>query len=376
MAVEKRVRSDGSTIYLGEYKAADGRRIRFKACQVAAGATKREHKAAMDKARVAASERRVAVENGTAPPGAGLTFKRLVADFLKLYRGRKPGGLRTDYYTRRLAPALEAFGDRDVLTITPEDVAAYRDARLRKGASDSTVRKDVTAVATVFRWALRQRKVADNPARAELVDRPSEPRPDPRPLTDDQMAALLAECPPYLRRIVRWCVHSGMDRAEVLTLGWGAVDEARGVVHAPRSKTGVDRMVYLNDDLRAVLAECKKLRRVSGPDQVFLGPAGQPVTTNQANLSLRRAYHRAKLDSHAPFKRLRHSFGTGLAERGGGAFDVAGMLGHVGTEMAAHYVKIADQRKRDLAESLSRPRLATDGATSDSERGQGGGANR
>jgi hypothetical protein len=38
MAVEKRVGSDGSTVYLASYKAADCRKVRLNVCSVAAGA--------------------------------------------------------------------------------------------------------------------------------------------------------------------------------------------------------------------------------------------------------------------------------------------------------------------------------------------------
>lgn len=357
----------GSVVYCAVYAAPDGSRrveqvrtVSLKTTDKKTGkqvdTPQREHERAASAARSFAHEQLAKIRNGewTDPntvKAEAITFKKLTEKFLSGYR-TKSG--KMDYYESMIPTPLDYFGEKVLACeIRPTDVEAYRDSRLRL-VSKSTARKDIAVLSTMFRWAKRKGYVKDNPADAERVKRPAEPKPNPRPRSFEEEAALLAACRDDLARVVRWLIYSGMDRGEIPGLTWSQVNEDAGIVDAPRAKTGAARTVYMNDELRAVIEACRAARKVAkldGSDPVFLN-AGKPWTIDALKTSLRRAYVRAGLDPHKPAKSLRHTFATHTALAGGNEFEVADALGHETTEMARVYVKVANDRRRELAERI------------------------
>lgn len=365
MAVHKYTRSDGSTVYRAQYFAPDGTRRSEHVRTIPAKGRKKDHDAAGAAAENRAHERRAEVENGTwVDPEAAvrddrIPFRRLVERFLREY----PPATGSAHWRNRSTAWVSYFKDRPAASITPHDVEGFR--RHREAATfngrrigPTTVRKDLATLATLFRWARKSRlvRMEENPADPDLVKRPKEPPHRMEYLDREQEAALLAECPPWLWRIVVMAVHSGMDRAEIVGLTWQDVDLAGGRIFAPRAKTAEERTVQIGETLRAVLDQCREAQRIVAPGtRVFVGRHGEPVTPNGVNLALRRAYLRAGIPPVQIFKRLRRTFGTRLAEQGASEFEVMGALGHATPEMARRYVRLADARRRELVDRLPGP---------------------
>jgi integrase len=357
--MKQHTRKDGTVCYSAVYYGPDGRRKVEKVIVLKPDATKTDHKRAAEKASARATERRVDVENRTWKPLTGdgdgrrpLTFRKLADRFVKEHRTRSG---RPDYWQWAADRISGVFGERPAVSVTVADVERLRAVLEGEGLSPTTVRKALTACSTIFRWGKVRELVTSNPADPDLVKRPREAACRTEWLDEGQEAALLAQCPPWLSRIVRWAIYSGMDRGDVLALTWRDVDERAGKVFAPRGKTGAERNVRLNPRLLEVLAECRKARKVLGDPggPVFLGREGEAPTGNAVNLSLKRAYRRAGIDSAAPFKRLRHTFGTRLAMHGGSELAIAQLLGHTSTAMARRYVHLTDSHLQGLVEKIA-----------------------
>lgn len=365
MAVHKYTRADGSTCYRAVYLTPDGTRRSEHVRTVASTGRQKDHLAAEVAAANRAHERRAEVENKTwTDPAAPvrserLTFRRLVERFLASYRTKAN---RIAYYEERAVPWLAFFGDRPVLSITPADVERFRNARL-EDVSASTVKKDLTALNTLLTWAEVNGYIPASPATAKKVQRPREDRRAATYLTDDQEAALLAAARPWLADVIRWLLGSGMDRGEVVRLTWGDVDEAAGVVHAPRGKTGVSRDLPLNATLRGVLrsarahrAECEarhrknvsRLRRdpeadlaLEKLDRVFLGDHGEVLTDSGLKTAMRKVYIRAKLEVGQPTKVMRHTFASRLAMRGASMVSIARLMGQTTLSVTDRYLHLS-----------------------------------
>jgi integrase len=199
-----------------------------------------------------------------------LTFGELVDDFLAKYRSRGDSG----YYqmvTRRLR---EHFGSVPLMEITPQALDRYlaaARAEVTKGVprtidgkkvmvgagerriSESTLRKHVIALGTVFRWARRRGLANLNPVAD--YERPKEPAERViAVLSPEQEQVLHASCQPWAWDLVEWALYSGMRRGEILKLRWRDVDQGRGVIHTG-SKTGRSRTVPLgvSTKLRGIL---------------------------------------------------------------------------------------------------------------------------
>ena len=365
MGVHRQVRKkDAATIYFAVFTGPDGNRMKIKHKVVPGSAPQRDHQRARDAARNYANEQRAAVENGTWTDPRDerldrpLTFEALVKQFLANYRTRSG---QMFFYEQRSKQWLEHFGRQTpARTITVSDVDRFRRARSRI-ASDSTVRKDLVTLSTLSRWAQVRKLVEANPADYRLIRRPSEPKHQRGYLTYDQEAALVGGCPPWLGRVVRWAINSGMDRQEVIDLTWGAVDELAGTVHATRSKTGVPRDVPLNGTLRSILGEAKRVRNVAGRNQVFLTDEGQPIALNAVKSGLRRAYKRAGISVAGEFKIFRHTFASRLAMSGHSAQSIARLMGHTTTTVTDTYMHLSPDHLRGVMESLDTSREAVSG---------------
>jgi len=358
MAVHKYTRrKTGTTVYQAVYFGPDGTRRKEKAKTVPKTGSARDH----DRARVAAinlaNVRRSQVENGTwhdpreARPER-LTFGSLVRRFLKNYTTRS-GSM--DYYEQRSALWLEHFGAKTAAAaIRVQDVDAFRKAR-SANVGDSTVRKDLVALSTLFKWGEVRNLVASNPADYRRVRRPSEPKHKTGYLVDDQEAALVAELKPWLSRVVLWAINTGMDRSEVLALTWNDVDRTAGVVHAPRAKTSVPREIPLNKTLGGLLKDAGRVRSVASGNRVFLSADCSPITVNAVRSGLRRAYKRAGFTpAGGEFKIFRHTFGARMAMADESPQTIATLMGHTTTHVTETYMHLSPSHLREAMERLDK----------------------
>lgn len=373
-SVFTRVRKrDGATVYYYRYRAP-GRRFRpqvtEKAGAVKKDGTRRAHNIMAARAATLLEERRIEIDNGTwvhpqeRRPAPTITLRQLVDRFLKEYEPRS-GSIR--YYEERSKTWLAKLpAARPAVRIGSRDIERFRDSRGRK-VSPSTVRKDLVALSTMFRWAQARGLVSHNPASPDLVRRPREPRKSNRRyLTHDEEAALLAKCIDWLQPIVRWALETGMDREEILLLRWTQIDEEAGVIEVPRRKTGVGRAIPLTSKLRAILKQARRVQSVTGDGRVFLGPGGKPISVHTAKSALRRAYAGAELEVPAQWKTLRHTLASRLAMADVPAAAIARMMGHTTQEVTDRYMHLSPgylREARDRLEGPAEPDVRGGGAT-------------
>ncbi len=374
---------DGATVYCAVFFGPDGRKKVRRVRVVPEGATKKDHERALSEAEHKAHVDRAKVENGEwqDPKLVGpskLSFKTLVVHFLRSYNSRTG---RMDYYMQRSKLWAEHFGDKAADAVTPQDVDRFRKVREAE-VSPTTVRQDLVALSTMFRWAKARRLVRENPADPDLVKRPPKSRPDPHPLSDGEVVALLDACTrapapkpgaeanprrrkkpyaegevgyPWLCPIIALAVETGTDRSELVGLNWSRhVDQDRMLLRLPRAKTGVDRTLPYqgNATIRRLLGEAWKVRHPSG--LVFLHD-GEPVKLQAAKTAMRRVWKRAGIEKPRPWKSLRATFATRKAEAGVDVPTIAALMGLTTSHVLEHYIKpsgahlVAAMAKADAA---------------------------
>ncbi len=170
----------------------------------------------------------------------------------------------------------------------------------------------------------------------------------------DERARRLASCDqsrawPDLGLFVRLALATGARRRELLGLEWRDVDLKGGSIILLRdTKNGDDRRVPLLGDVRALLLERAKVRKLDDP-RVF--PSAKVHTLPP----LDKAWTAAKLEAKVENLRvhdLRHSCGSYLAKAGASAFQIAAILGHrSGPGLTARYVHLVAEDSRGLMES-------------------------
>ena len=106
------------------------------------------------------------------------TFGEALDGFLREYRSRG----ETNYYHDITKAPREFFGDRpltEVTSVALDDYVKRRRSVTRKGdggrkVSESSIRKELIALGTFFKWAKRKGYVHNNPADAESMPRPKD----------------------------------------------------------------------------------------------------------------------------------------------------------------------------------------------------------
>ena len=270
-----------------------------------------------------------------------VTFGELLDEFLAHYHSRG----ETPYYQHITKAPREFFGDKPVTEMTVPDIDRYlgrrRSERQSNGArrvGESSLRKEIIAIGTVFRWAERRGLVGRNPvARIEKPKEPSER--SIAILPPEQEEQLLSACPPLARDVVEWALYSGMRRGEVLALRWRDVDRARGVVHVVGSKTGKARVVPLGLSGRLTEILVRHPRRVD-TDLVFHEKDGRALDRDVLNGILENASKAAGIPKARGvlWNRLRHTWATRLTASGKASiFDVAKIMGNSVAICERHY---------------------------------------
>jgi len=293
------------------------------------------------------------------------TFGKALDRFLQEYRSR--GG--TDYYSAVTKAPREFFGERPLTDVTSVALDGYikerrslmrqRDGQRR--VSESTIRKEVIALGTFFKWAKRKDYVHANPADAESLPRPKDEF-DPqsiRWLTDDELIALRAASAPWLRNVIGWATETGMDKGKVRRLRWQELDLDRvdgriegGRFAMQRDKTGKPIRQVLSDGALEALTRAGKQRHSSGI--VFLDADGQPIEEKALDWALGCAYKAAGI-TDANFRTFRHTFATRALRRGIPREVVAKMMGHSTAFITDRYMHVADDQLRAAAKALSGP---------------------
>lgn len=307
------------------------------------------------------------------------TFGKILDLFLAKYQSR--GG--TAYYASITKASREFFGERPVTEITAESLDRFLQSRRsertvgvprkidgrvvmvgggRQRIGASTLRKEIIALGTVFRWAERRGLAARNPV--ARYEKPQEPGDRTiAVLEPDQEAKLLAELSPWARDVVEWALYSGMRRGEVLALLWRDVDRAQGVVRVLGTKTGQARTVPLGLSTRLGAILDRHPRRTN-TDLVFREQDGGQLDVDRLNAFLEAAAKAAGIPKARGvlWNRLRHTWATRLAASGRASiFEIAKWMGNSAAICERHYAAYTPGALERIAGVLDLPGASAEG---------------
>lgn len=230
--------------------------------------------------------------------------------------------------------------------------------RKRDGATNATIRRDLTAVSRVLAatvsWGWRE----DNPAKTWDRDVIPERRDPIARVSDEALAQYLAKCPAGFGRVVRLLALTGMRQNEAVTLRRGQLRKQTREIHLAKTKSR-PRVITVTQEAWDVINEAPLHL---AHDFVFTseramarGADGQPEVAGPfANFASRFAQIRARAKTAFRCHDLRHEFAIRELESGRDIYDLSRHLGHSSvkvTEMYLDYVgesgaQMRAQRKR------------------------------
>lgn len=270
---------------------------------------------------------------------------------------------------RRYAAYLRSRGVREPRRASEENIrgflaelseAEYGDGKRYRASS---VARALAAVRSFHRFLVREGEVSVDPA--EAVARPRVPRNLPRPLSVDDVAALVAapggQDPVGLRdrALLETLYGAGLRISELVGLDVDDVDLEAGSVRVV-GKGSKERVVpigrYAVRALEAYLVRGRpSLAARASRGALLLNQRGGRLTrqgcTNIVKAMARRAGIRKRVTPHM----LRHSFATHLLEGGADVRVVQELLGHASLSTTQVYTLVTKDRLRDVYET-SHPR--------------------
>lgn len=166
--------------------------------------------------------------------------------------------------------------DRKAVSITTDDLSDYGRQRVKGGASDSTVNRELAALKHAYRLALHANVIHAMPS---FPERRKEPEPRSNIITSKQAAAIRAylmnEEPAYAD-CFDFAMLTAWRKSQVLSLEWEHITE--DAIRAPGAITKNERahVLPINDALREII-ERRRAARMLGSSWVFCRKSGEKI---------------------------------------------------------------------------------------------------
>ena len=237
-----------------------------------------------------------------------------------------------DAYRRDLA-ALRAWTDdhgRDLLALGGEDIRAFVASEHRRGLSPKSLQRRLSACRSLYRWLLKQGRVAASPV--EGVRAPKAPRKLPQVLDVDEAMQLVevdTDAPLGLRdrALLELFYSSGLRLSEVCALKWRDLDFGEGLVTV-LGKGSKQRIVPFGSHARNALQAWRADSGGKDDGFVFPGRGGMRISGRTIQLRMKRLAMQQGVFKRIHPHLLRHSFASHVLESSGDLRGVQELLGH------------------------------------------------
>jgi integrase/recombinase XerC len=282
-----------------------------------------------------------------------------VSAFLDHLAQERRLSLRTcDAYARDLADFCDWLGDDqpDWSRINPQQVRGFAAARHRQGLSAKSLQRRLAALRSLFRYLLREQRVANNPA--DGIRAPKVKRKLPDTLDVDQLNRLLDirdDDPLVLRdrAMLELFYSSGLRLSELVAVDLADLDVRDGLLEVT-GKGNKTRRVPVGRMALAAIADWRKVRgQLARADEaaLFVSRQGGRLSARAVQQRVDRLARQQGAPQHVHPHLLRHSFASHLLESSGDLRAVQELLGHadIGTTQIythldfQHLARVYDQ---------------------------------
>lgn len=247
-------------------------------------------------------------------------------------------------------------GERCAVGIDAAQLPGLLAARLRAGASVSSLRRQLSALRRFCAWLRRNGELEGDPLAGLLA--PKKPLRLPAMLTESEVEALLAAPDPESRIGIRdramleALYAAGLRVSELVDLDLAAVNLRQGLVRV-RGKGGKDRLAPLGDQAQDWLQRwCdgprRDWQREPGQGALFLSARGQRLTRQAVWYRIRAHARNAGILKPVSPHKLRHSFATHMLDHGADLRVVQLLLGHSDLATTQIYTHVARARLKNL----------------------------
>ncbi len=231
---------------------------------------------------------------------------------------------------RRLAAE---FGEIPADKIKPVEIDAWLSKVTKTPATSNRYR---ALFSLIYREALRNGKVASNPAR--LVRQRAENNGRIRFLTETEETSLrdvIQSRFPEHEAELTISLGTGMRLSEQYTLAWKNIDFERREINLDRTKNGSPRMIPMNDAVMSAMTEFAKRCKSTSRDALVF-PIKNPKDWFKPAMADAKVVNYRWHDN-------RHTFCSRLAMRGENLKVIQQLAGHKTIQMSARYAHLGEK---------------------------------
>jgi len=208
-------------------------------------------------ARRILKQREGLVASGKNPASSQLKYESMEDMIIKDYKINKRKSLvRLENSIDHLKNHFDGMKSDKISSV---DIDSYIDKRLKEGAMNGTINRELAALRRMGNLAIEKELIQRFPKIKMLKEVDKEGKPNTRTgfFEHAEFLDLRNALPNYLKPVVTLAYESGMRRNEILSLRWDQVDLPRGTITLELGMTKNDegRIIYLSPELREILSD-------------------------------------------------------------------------------------------------------------------------
>jgi len=238
---------------------------------------------------------------------------------------------------------------------TPKETDAYMDHLLRDRKKPKTINCHFSCIHAFYDYLIEdERMTLTNPVKKHY--RLRLPRPLPKHLRDEQVAALFNEISDTRdRAMFMLMLRCGLRVEEVARLTADAIEYRSRQLYVFNGKGSKDKVVYLSEDALSALSSYAEKRKWSREKKVFLvqkGPLrGKPISVR--GIQKRIEYYAQRAGIQASCHHLRHTMATQLLNADADLVTIQDLLGHSRITTTQCYCRVSNLKvQRDYFKAI------------------------
>jgi len=197
-------------------------------------------------------------------------FDELAEDLIRDYRINQKKSLeRVEMSLKHLN---QAFQSLRVPQITSTRIDSYVDMRLKEGAANATINRELSALKRALNLGARQ--TPPKVDRVPFIQMLAENNVRKGFFEYKEFLALRDALPDYLKGFVTFAYKSGWRKSEISGLSWNRVDMKEGFVRLERGETKnkEGRTFYMDDELKGIFGGQWQDRKMAGKLSPYVFP--------------------------------------------------------------------------------------------------------
>jgi integrase len=293
--------------------------------------------------------------------GQGWTFEEACVHWVSvvLPRSVKPSVVRR--YSVSITVMTPSFSGKLMVDIDPKTVASFVALRQKSGASNATIRRDLTALSRLIgAYAAWTGENTPNPARD--YDRSILLRVQPSVIRlprKEHVALILAAVPRPMVPILRLLDETGMRLNEAVSLEGWQVDWEKRTIRLTKTKTSRPRVVNFVTPAGDAGRVLDSLPEGCRTGYLFPNSDGQPYVQMSTNYdqTVRRVVETERVEG-SDFIRfrihdLRHRFAVRWLEAGGNIYRLQKHLGHSSIKTTEMYLDHVPEHVHEVVRGVA-----------------------